>query len=861
MISTIPKKDTRETALDHKQLNTIGLGHVQRLSRRIWTDYNVHDPGITILELLCYALTDLGYRSSFPIKDLLASATDNAGAMQKQFFSARRILPNRPLTISDYRKLLIDIKGVKNAWLAPVTQSYYADTAKGELLRDNPGRPEIKEIQLSGLYAVTIEYDSNNVTEQQKVQKSVEALLHANRNLCEDFVRFERVESQTFNLCCELELAPDADVATVKAEILFQVQNYLAPPVRNYTLAEMLERKKADGSHYTAEEIFDGPALNCGFIDDEELERAELRTEIRLSDVISIIMDISGVRAVRDILLHPDGITTALENKWLVPVPPGKKALLNQDNSRIVFYKRNMPVVADKTATEAKLTQLNDALISKSDLEFPYDFEIPLGRFRDPGSYYSFQNHFPPLFGLSEAGLNSTADDKRRAQACQLKGYLLFFDQLMADYLAQLANVKELFSTDPEMQRTYFHQAVTSFAGYEKLYGTDDNSLIVKTIEDSVEDKEVLAERRNRFLDHLIARFAERFNDFVNIMSSTFGTAPEQIAAFKCAFLNDYPAISSERSLAYNYSLKEDADLWNSGNISGLERRLAGLLGIRNSARRNLGDIAYDVYAEIDSTPDNEFRFRVRKRDTGKIILSGSTHYVTPDQARTAMRLAIKSGLLATGYQRKITKDNKHYFNVIDGSGEVLARRIEYFSDETLMNAAIEETIEYLRVNYSDEGMYLIENILLRPEEQDDPFLPICPASNTDICAENDPYSYRIHIILPAYGSRFQSMDFRRFAEELIREETPAHILPKICWIGKDDMARFEKDYRDWIYLKAGAERANRQEKLARFIETLFTVRNIYPSEHLHECGSGEEQPGFVLGRTALGTEDVVKRG
>jgi hypothetical protein len=186
----------------------------------------------------------------------------------------------------------------------------------------------------------------------------------------------------------------------------------------------------------------------------------------------------------------------------------------------------------------------------------------------------------------------------------------------------------------------------------------------------------------------------------------------------------------------------------------------------------------------------------------------------------------------------------------------VLARRIEYFADEALMNAAIDETMEYLQVNYSDEGMYLIENILLRPEEKTDPFLPICPASNMGVCAENDPYSYRIHIILPAYGSRFQSMDFRRFAEELIREETPAHILPKICWISKEDMVRFEKDYRDWIYLKAGTEKAKRQEKLSRFIESLFTVRNVYPTEHLHECEPGEERPKFILGRTALGTEN-----
>ena len=93
---------------------------MQELSSRIWTDYNVHDPGITTLELLAYALTELSYRASFPVKDLLASESDNAAEMQKQFFTARRILLNRPLTLLDYRKLMIDLAGMKNAWVQPL---------------------------------------------------------------------------------------------------------------------------------------------------------------------------------------------------------------------------------------------------------------------------------------------------------------------------------------------------------------------------------------------------------------------------------------------------------------------------------------------------------------------------------------------------------------------------------------------------------------------------------------------------------------------------------------------------------------------------------------------------------------------
>ena len=545
---TLPPAYPNPTGLDQQQLYALGLQHIQRLASRIWTDYNVHDPGVTTLELLCYALTDLSYRASFPLQDLLASASDNARNMQEQFFTASRILPNRPLTCLDYRKLLIDLKGVKNAWLKPAPFTCYADTITGQLLAEDPHLPGIHEVQVAGIYKVIIEYmdDVPEAAQKEAIKQDVMHLLQANRNLCEDFTNVTEIETQDFILCGELDLAPDADVVRIKAEILFQVQNYLAPPVHNYTLSDMLERRRADGTAYTAEAIFDGPLLNCGFIDDDELAQAELRAEIRLSDLIRIVMDIDDVQAVRDLVINPAGTTTPLETKWVVPVASGQKALLNNQLSRLVFYKRNMPVVPASVQVDAAYAQLTAAATAKAEVATAYDFPVPLGKFRQPDTYYSFQNHFPALYGLSESGLSSTADAARRAQAYQLKAYLLFFDQVMADYFAQLSHVKDLFSTDPDLHRTYFYQVVDSFTDYQKIYGT---VAVMATLQNDVEAPDVNLERRNRFLDHLIARFAERFNDFVAIMYSAFGSSPGSMVTYKCEFLKHYPAVSSGRAL------------------------------------------------------------------------------------------------------------------------------------------------------------------------------------------------------------------------------------------------------------------------------------------------------------------------
>jgi uncharacterized protein len=838
---TIPKKNTQTLPMDRGQLYAKGLEHVQKLSSQIWTDYNVHDPGVTTLELLCYALTDLSYRASLPIADLLASETGNAEDMKKQFFTARQILPNRPLTLLDYRKLLIDLKDVKNAWFQNARVTYYADLAKGELLREDPHRLGIAEVNLAGLYEVKIEYADNIITDadKEKAKESVQQKLQANRNLCEDFVKFEQVDTQSFQLCAELELAPDADVTKVNAELRSQVQQYLSPSVRFYTLSEMLTR-------YPVDHIFDGPALDHGFIDDDELEKANLRTEIRLSDIISIIMDIAGVQAVRDIVINPPidpkSSKVPLVNKWVIPVETGKQPKLSEI-SRLVFYKRNMPVVAGVAVapppTAPSATEIND-------------LEIPLGTYRELADYYSFQNHFPAIYGLSEIGLSSDADEKRQALAYQLKAYLLFFDQIMANYLAQLSEVKDLFLRTPQNPQTYSYQVVNSFTEYNKIYATTD---AIATLRDQDRDREIAtgSDRRNRFLDHLIARFAERFHDFASTMYSVFNTSPESIIRYKSEFLENYSVISQERSLAYNYSLTQDQDLWDTDNVSGLEKRLAKLLGIRNHQRRNLGDIAYDIYQEEDTDAIDEFRFRIRKRDTSDIILSSSMHYATKRSAKVSMEKAIQAALLPSGYQRRVAADGRHYFNIIDNTGDILARRIEYFSTEVAMNTAIDDLREYLRANYINEGMYLIENILLRPEQNTDQFLPICPAPDCNNCAEIDPYSYRIHVILPAYRERFRNMNFRRFAEEVIREETPAHILPKICWISQDDMTELDKLYRNWIYLKAGVEETNREKKLTDFINKLFKVKNVYEPQKLSECDSDEKELKFILGQTSLG--------
>jgi uncharacterized protein len=73
-------------AMDYAFLRQEGIHQLERMAGQRWTDFNTHDPGITILEQVCYALTDLAHRIDYPLPDLLT----RAGWMPTPISTARR---------------------------------------------------------------------------------------------------------------------------------------------------------------------------------------------------------------------------------------------------------------------------------------------------------------------------------------------------------------------------------------------------------------------------------------------------------------------------------------------------------------------------------------------------------------------------------------------------------------------------------------------------------------------------------------------------------------------------------------------------------------------------------------------------
>ncbi len=1031
----IEKNAPKVESEDYHFLREKGYKHIESMATQLWTDFNIHDPGITTLEMLCYAITDLGYRTSYPIEDILAEESQENVSQQddtqsKPFFTARKILTCNPVTCNDYRKLIIDIPGVKNAWLKIVDKyepQVYVNCKSSRLTLFNT--KQYMPIHIRGLYNVLLEFEDDpqlnslnqfvrrffienedievelrlptwdqfclckeitnkidnstytinladvehiefkpfsydkslklytgimevefkeNIKEEftykvsYKVQKraitiddidnkilnhlnqdddlknqylsflergcsivqQVSQTLHSHRNLCEDFHEFQAVIIDDIVVCADIEIASDADVEEVAAEIYYQLDLFLSPPVQFYTIEELLDREK------TADEIFEGPILNHGFIDDWELENSNFKKELHVSDLIQIIMDVHGVVAVKTIMVNrlQDGIPYSNGEKWCLPLEPDHAAQLNRSRSKLTFYKQKIPFSPNSEEVEQFILE-KEALLRHKRLGIAgYDFPIPQGRFRDIQQYYSIQNDYPLCYSIGPEGLPDSATLLRKAQAKQLKAYLLLYDQLLANYFSQLAHVKDLFSLNPEIQKTYFSQPLYEIKdlfepdvpGIKNLYLdfveyvtnlndadvklNDEHTFqahwnqwlqntgqspgdYLKTLyerEERLEDQTTYEDRRNRFLDHLIARFCEKFTDYVLLMYNLDRRkAPLELIEDKLAFLRDYPTISSERGKAFDYKQYDSYE--DSVNVSGLQKRVSRLLGINSYQRKKLYesmDSYFEIYQEKDTDPIDEFRFRLLD-DNNNILLSSTKNALKKDDLYKTIKLVKKFAVEQDHYQLKQSDDGKFYFNLLDDKNDLIARRIQYFDTEEERDQEIQKIITFLSSLSDCEGFHILEHILLRPGAKNHPMLeegsllPVCASEDCQTCSGFlDPYSFRVTAVLPQWLNRFQNMDFRTFFESVIRQEAPAHVHVKICWVDQPSMKRFEECYEIW--LQRMAEPCPDHDKLfeakKNLIHALNSLRSVYPEARLHDCIEGNDINPVLLNQTVLGT-------
>lgn len=980
-----------------------GLKYIEQLGPKFWTDYNPHDPGVTILDVLCYAITELGYRADFDIKDIL---TNEKGIIEnKTFFPAASIFTNAPLTEIDYRKLLIDIEGVSNAWLLAAKketdlQGYPVPNAseaklyinkiedKLSLKKTDKNTTLLPELMLRGLNKVKIELDEhptlgdlntlllehsfwdsnrwvnlkiipqftnwnnpgtqlfkkmnkpskitidsvkkvqdivllivkryskptdslhfrifvedsseidiainyfnneNNVCEiisllekkKDKIQEvfsAIEIKLHQNRNLTEDYLCTEIIEKVDIGICADIELEPGADSIEAMSQIQIAIDKIISPKINFYTLSQLVN----EGYH--SEDIFLGPKLTHGFLKDGEIEKVQLAKEIHASDIIAVLMEIKGVKSVKNLLMtayDPLGkpISGATNKSWVLELSGEVKPVFEAKKSKLLLFQKNIPFLLTENQLmliEQKVIMYKAQFNQKKLLNIKNDFEIENGDYFELKKYYSIQDEFPANYGLGKNYVSDKETSLRKAQAKQLKGYLYFYEQIIADFFSQLYNAKALFDIKP-ISKTYFpvyleKNDLTGDDFYSKHLYSDSlkaNLLQEAPLTDAslYETRSQFYERRNRVLDHLMARFSESFNDYVFMMyrvnNDTMGMGGlsfdyEDLIEDKQKFITAYPEISSNRGLGIDYlnasivgqSLQFNT-FWNTDHRGGYEKRVAKLLGINEIPLRDIVTEEAPQTQWTVNTETEDFLFKI----------------ISP-----AVNLQEKWDWAQLHFldQNLYKIDNygiNFYLYLVDGNTKI-AKLDKKFTSEQKAYEYLQKMIKILNIYY--ENFYCLEHILLRPFSNtvftDDDLLTVCLNDECDDEANNDPYSFKATIVLPGYLSRFKSLIFRKYAEKVFRQEAPAHVLLKICWVNAEDLLGFQKKYKAWLEnyryyrlkfcentLTQSAETAYKKS-LHELVVALKELNTIYPEGNLYDCQLSESNNPIVLGNTSLGT-------
>ena len=485
-------------SMDYHFLRKEAISNTQKISGENWTDYNIHDPGVTILEQFSYALTDIAYRTNLNIETLLFHGGNRDQVVQSNaLYQPGDIFPSSPITLSDYRILILDHFPTKisNCWLENIT-----DHKEGIL----------------GLYNIVLLLKSDiGTTEHDYIKEGVRKLFVSNRNLCEDLNDIKILQSEKVSISADIDIYQDEDAEDILAEILFEVESYFNPSVHFYTLEELEQQGK------TLDQIFDVPSFKHGFITSEQLSGKP--KEFYVSKIADHILKVKGVRGLHSLSVTQGGIPI---NGDTISVDDDKYltlGLLKNDDDSDPFQGFNITMFKGGVINNyLKSAVLYSLEIKEAKTNRNYEIKT---RTKDTSkaniktaelvSYESVQKSFPGIYGVGDYTPAKEEGSLRIAQSNQLKAYLMFFDQIMANHLAQLSKLSELFSIDnidAQKIRTYYTQRLNkNISGVEELlkHKLPALSLLVKR-RDELQNKHSLSSREQQELDCLLLDLKEK---------------------------------------------------------------------------------------------------------------------------------------------------------------------------------------------------------------------------------------------------------------------------------------------------------------------------------------------------------------
>ncbi|MCE3253871.1 MAG: hypothetical protein K0Q67_2891 [Cellvibrio sp.] len=803
----IPRLQPDPDGLDFASLRKQGVAAVQELAGNIWTDYNLHDPGVTILEQLCFGLTELAYQVKVPVADYLANERGLIDFNHYALYKPHDIFPTRPVTTDDYCKRLLDeVPDIDAIGIVTAAQpgSY------GACLYD---------IAIKLLEPLTgPEYSDE---QKQQILHRVHSVFVKNRNLGEDLHAVSIEQSEPCFLKGVVETNGKRNLADIYADVFFQVARKISSNIRieRYETLALQQQDLAD--------IFNGPLTRHGYIYSDALNSRDNNQP--LEELNGLVAAIEGVKKVYRLeLVDKDAKpidSHAIDAKSFFlkfPETPTQCEWLKIDfNPGKTTASAGVVKVRDETLDQL----MDEARRALQKLEFEYRafrnnktnnatfYSLPQGRPHEHGVYYSVQHHFPNVYGINAAGVSSSNTGKRKQQAQQLKSYLYPFEQLMANMLTHIQNLQQLFSLNEQPSQSYFAQyldnhQIPDFAGLYKDTATDLGQ--IRALQQRYDPA---TDRKSRALDTLLALYGEEFSQEALLHFNYYHQEQPDYWAIdnKIRYLFHLVEISGSRSGAFDTSEPH----WQSSNLGSLHKKINILLGIQQHEslvplsqclRANhinlVDDTAISQQAESFANDKNWQPVPTLKAAQRQKLLQWN---YTPSKTLTLSPAMLREGTSIDAYRLRRV-------------GQSEAVEVHFYSHaqdrwtELKTAADRDQAIAYVHkfkkiitdVNASAEGFYLLEHILLRTRlsEKNIAGGPATETSATETPASlDDEFLHcRLSFIFPLWTARFANPAFRQFAEKTIANQLPAHLFPHVYWLSLEEMSDFENLYQPWLH-------------------------------------------------------------
>lgn len=781
---------------DFAALRAEGLGWLQAASGRTWTDHHLHDPGITLLEALCYALMDVGYRAGFPVADHLAGPDGEIDYPALSLHPPARVLPCRATTGADLRRVLLDaVPGLDDASVLP---------GGGGVLR----------LQLK-LSQGAAEGAAPRIAAARQAY-------YAQRNLGEELEpRTVCVADRLCELQGQIDIGGPREAADVLAEVYDRCDRYIACAATSRSLDERLRAGEA------LERIYDGPALRHGFIDDLPPERDGTQ-RLFLSDLAAQVLAVPGVEQARLTGLRPAGAAAASASAawrgddWALRLAmPGPAAA-----PAIEVLRRGSPVPVDPQDLARRLEDLRAAgraerARRQADETARAAALLPRGSYRELQRYHSLQHLLPAVYGVGRHGVPRSAPPQDHARARQLRAYLLLMEQAVAQSLAQLQQLRALYAIDGGSARTLWSQMV----GPESLPGVEQLLLApAQEVEQAVYPAfDAGPSRKRRALDHLLALHGETYTQ--NSMRQFGGYhAPQELEALllenKAQLLREIVELNRDRAAGFDPGRPLGAD-----NCSGLQRRVTLLLGFRLRHPRRLTDGLRRAGVSLVAAPGAAHApFLIAPALARGGVVAGPPAAPLADEALRAevealplARLALTQALFRAGLWRD-------RYRLLPGGEDdgAPARRLVLGPDEqgrwwqlglhadaeAARRAAAGLRAWLLQLHRESEGLHVVEHVLLRP---------LAPGASTHagLRLPADFHALRLSVLLPAWTLRTAQPAFRALAEETLRLNCPAQLSLQCLWLDVEAMQQFEDCWEPWLAARRALQAAPEDPALA----------------------------------------------